>query len=167
MSSGLRSWMRRISSSTPMRCRASVVRMKSSLLMFELLPELVMRVDDAVGELDREDAFFRRGALDLLPVLVRAGQEADVVAHAPAVARDHVGDDVLVHVPDVRVVVDVVDGGGDVELGHRTPKEAGLYSVRDNPSSACGTFSPHEGRRLPGWSLLQSSRSLGAAPCHS
>ena len=119
MSSGIRSWMRRISSqhaeAMPLLGRADEIVVAD----VELLPQLVMLGHDAVGQLDREDPFLRRGALDLLAVLVRAGEEPDVVAHPPPVAGDDVGDDVLVHVPDVRVVVDVVDGGGDVELAHR------------------------------------------------
>src|SRR5207302_1060901 len=85
----------------------------------ELAPHLVMLGHDAVGQLDGQDSFLRRGALDLLPMLVGAGQEPDVVAHPPAMPRDDVRDDVLVHVSDVRIVIDVMDGGSDVELVHR------------------------------------------------
>jgi hypothetical protein len=78
----------------------------------QLLPEIVVRPDDAVRQLDRGDAFLGGGSLDLLPMLVRAGEKAHVVAHPPPMAGDHVRNDVLVHVPDVRIVVDVVNGGG-------------------------------------------------------
>src|SRR4051812_18600870 len=61
------------------------------------------------------------GLLDLLPMLVRAGQEERLVAQKLVVARQHVGQYGGVGVPDMRRVVDVVDGGGDVEcfIGHR------------------------------------------------
>ena len=83
---------------------------------FEPFPQVVVSVDNAIGELDRLDAFLRRRALDLLPMLVGTSEEPNVVSHSATVARDHIGHDVFVHLPDVRVVVDVVDRCGDVEL---------------------------------------------------
>ena len=60
-----------------------------------------------------------RGLLDLLPVLVRAGQEEDVVAVQPLEARHHVGGDRGVGVADMRRTVHVIDRGRDVDsLGH-------------------------------------------------
>ena len=82
----------------------------------ELLPQIVIVRHDSIGQLDRQNAFFRRAALDFLPVLVGAGEEPDVVAHATAMSRDHVGGDVLVDVADVGKIVDVVNRGGDVKL---------------------------------------------------
>ncbi len=82
----------------------------------QLFPEGVMISDNAVGEFDRQNALLGRRPLDPLPVFVGAGEKPDVVAHPPAVTGDDVRDDVLVHVPDVRDIVDVVNRGGDVEL---------------------------------------------------
>ena len=82
----------------------------------ESFPEIVIVRDDAIGELDRQHAFLRGAPLDFLSMLVGAGEEPNVVAHPPPMSRDHIGDDVLVHVADVREVVDVMDRGGEVEL---------------------------------------------------
>ncbi len=94
----------------------------------ELLPEIVMVGDHAVCQLDGQDPFLRRRTLDLLAVLIRACQKPDVIPHAAPVARCHVRDHVLVHVSDVRIVVDVVDGRGDVELLRH--EGGGLYCGR-------------------------------------
>ena len=56
------------------------------------------------------------GALDLLAVLVGAGEEPGVNAQRPLAARNGVGDHRGVGVADVRARVDVIDGGGEVEL---------------------------------------------------
>ena len=110
-----RSRMRAISAWTPAWWRGSVVRMKSSLVISSVCQSVVEAPDDAVGELLRRDPLLRRGALDLLPVLVGAGEEAHVVAAQALVAREDVGHDRRVDVPDVRQVVDVVDRRRDVE----------------------------------------------------
>ncbi len=61
----------------------------------------------------------RRGGLGhLLPMLVHADQEPDVVAPESVVPRDRVGPDLLVGVAEVWVAVGVIDGGGDVKPGH-------------------------------------------------
>ena len=59
-------------------------------------------------------AFLVRDLLHLLPVLIEAGEEEYVFTHTAPGARDHVADDLLVGMPEVRLAVDVVDGGGDV-----------------------------------------------------
>ena len=53
--------------------------------------------------------------LDLLAVLVGAGQEEHVVAVQPLEPRHHVGRDRGVGVADMRRAVHVIDRGGDVE----------------------------------------------------
>ena len=53
-----------------------------------------------------------------LRVLVHAHEEVDVVAPEAPVARDAVGADLLERVAEMGVAVGVVDGGGEVELGH-------------------------------------------------
>ena len=83
------------------------------------------------------DSFACCAALDLLPMLVGAGQEVDLVPSHPPKAGDDVGRHVLVDVADVGEVVDVMDCGGDVEtilLGH----------VRDCRSSGGGRIVPRE-----------------------
>ena len=54
------------------------------------------------------------GALDLLAVLVGAGGQHGVVALHALEARDGLGGDGGVRVPDVRRGVHVVDGSGEV-----------------------------------------------------
>jgi hypothetical protein len=51
-------------------------------------------------------------------VLVHPHEEMDLITPEPAVARDAVGPHLFQRVTQVRVAVGVVDGGGDVELGH-------------------------------------------------
>ena len=69
----------------------------------------------AVAQRPRAQALARRGLLHLLAVLVGAGEEIDVVAVEPHEARDGVGGDRLIGVPDMRRPVRVGDRGGDVK----------------------------------------------------
>ena len=74
---------------------------------------------DLVDERLRLDAALEGGLLDLLAVLVESGEEVDVPAAQAHVTGDHVGQDFLVGVAEVRRAVGVVDGRGDVErTGH-------------------------------------------------
>ncbi len=74
---------------------------------------------DAVGELLRRLARRGRRLLDLEPVLVRAGEELDIIAEQPVPPGHGVADDRRVGVPDVRLVVHVVDRRRRVEPAHR------------------------------------------------
>ena len=56
------------------------------------------------------------GLLDFLAMLIQAGQVKDLLAKTPARARDHVGDHLLVSMPEMRLAIDVIDGCRDVEL---------------------------------------------------
>ena len=80
------------------------------------VPEGAELGGDLVGELLRRDAGGGGGALDLLAVLVGAGEEVGVVAEEAVAAGDDVGDDGGVGVADVGARVDVVDRRGEVEL---------------------------------------------------
>ena len=80
------------------------------------LPEGAELGGDLVGELLRRDAGGCGGALDLLAVLVGAGEERGVVAEEAVAAGDDVGGDGGVGVADVGARVDVVDRGGEIEL---------------------------------------------------
>ena len=78
----------------------------------------------AVEQLPRRDALLRRGLLDLLAVLVGAGEEEHVIAVEPHEAGDGVGRDHLIGVPDMRRAVRIGDRGGDVIaglFGHAAP----------------------------------------------
>ena len=72
--------------------------------------------DDIVHELLRGDAGSLGARLDLLPVLVRAGQEHDIVAAQTLIARHRVGRYGAVGVPDVQLIRGVVDRGGDIKF---------------------------------------------------
>ena len=84
----------------------------------ELFPEVPERRRVAVGDDDRRDAFLLRDLLDVLAVLVGAGQEAHVLAREAEIAGERVRDDRRVEVPDVGPVVDVVDRGREVAARH-------------------------------------------------
>src|ERR1039458_3675522 len=154
-------------SSTPTRCRGSVVRMKSSFAIPnsfqrfrnvgawrsattigatpsffatfrsdahalprlgradeivvrdpELFPEVPKRRCVAVGHDDRGDAFLFRDLLDVLAVLVRAGQKTHVLSREAEIAGKRIRDDRGVEMPDVGPVVDVVDRGREVAARH-------------------------------------------------
>ncbi len=79
------------------------------------LPQLAEGRRDPVAVLLLGDALLARDTLDVLAVLVGAGQEEDVVAGEPARARERVGRDRGVRVADVRHVVHVVDRRRQVE----------------------------------------------------
>ena len=80
-------------------------------LLGERLP--VGRQFVAVGL--RRFAFRQRRLLDLLAVLVEAGQEEDLLPQAAPRPRDDVGDDLLVGMAEMRLAVDVINRGGDVK----------------------------------------------------
>ena len=69
-----------------------------------------------VGELLRRLAGGGGRALDLLAVLVGAGEEERVATQRPLTARNGVADHGRVGVPDVRASIHVVDRSRDVEL---------------------------------------------------
>ena len=91
---------------------------------------------DGIGELDLPDSELCRGPFDLLPVLVGAGHQADLVAHEAPETRDHVGDDRRVHVPDVRTIVHIVDRRRDVP-GPRHPVIASSVAAGAPPVRSC------------------------------
>ena len=72
----------------------------------------------AIGQLLRRDAERVRGICDRLAVLVGAGQEEHLFGALAVMAREHVGGDRRVGVPEVRRGVDVIDRSGDVEGRH-------------------------------------------------
>ena len=72
--------------------------------------------DDVVHKLLGGDAGLLGLVLDLLAVLVGAGEEEDVIALQALVAGHGVGGHGAVGVADVELVRGVVDGGGDVEF---------------------------------------------------
>ena len=74
---------------------------------------------DLIDQDLRFDAALERRLLDLLAMFVEPGQEVDRASAHAHVAGDHVGEDFLVGMAEVRRAVGVVDGRGDVErTGH-------------------------------------------------
>ena len=85
----------------------------------EVAPHLGEGRGDGVGERLRGLPGPLGRPLDVEAVLVGAGEEGDVVAEQAVPAGEGVADDRRVGVPEVRFGVHVVDGGRDVEPGHR------------------------------------------------
>ena len=81
------------------------------------LPELLDAVHDVIDVRLRRHAGVTRLALDLLPVLVRTGQEKHVVAGLLLEAGHGVRRGRAVAVTDMQVVTGVVDRRCDVKLG--------------------------------------------------
>ena len=85
----------------------------------ELVPEVFKLGADGVGVLFGALVPSRRRLLDLLAVLVGAGEEERLLPLQRVVARQHVGDHRRVGVADMRHVVDIVDRCGHIKLlGH-------------------------------------------------
>ena len=85
--------------------------------------------DDVVHELLGGDAGLAGLVLDLLAVLIGAGQEHHVTALEPLIAGHGVGGHGAVGVADVQLVRGVVDRGGDIKLFL-------LFSFHIDPPSA-------------------------------
>ena len=80
------------------------------------IEDALFAADDVVDELLRGHARGLGLVLDLLAVLVGAGQEHDVIACQALVARHRVGRYGAVGVADVELVGGIVDGGRDIEF---------------------------------------------------
>ena len=79
------------------------------------LPQILDARDNLVHIFLRRDALFLRLALNLLTMLVRAGQEVHVIARQLLEARHRVRRRGAVGVTDVQVAAGVVNGRGDVK----------------------------------------------------
>ena len=94
-------------------------RRPAGVLHVEFVPQGDELRRDFIHELLRLDALFFRRLLDLLPVLIDAREEENVVAFQPVITREDIGEHLLVSVADVRRAVGVINGGGDEEgFGH-------------------------------------------------
>ena len=146
-------------------CSGSVVRMKKSLVALSRaassLNRTAFRSPSSRGVMP--ELLGRLG--DRLAVLVGAGEEEHVLAALAHVAREHVGGDRRVGVPEVGLAVHVVDRRGDV-VGHRPsmlPAAAGAPAgtaaelialpcdpVRSRPPAASARSPAPAGRRPDG-----------------
>ena len=81
----------------------------------ELFPEMLELRRQPVAVTHGVRAGLFRGLLHLLPMLVQAREKKHVVAREAPVPRRHIGGDGRIGMSDVRDVVDVVNGGGDVK----------------------------------------------------
>jgi hypothetical protein len=82
------------------------------------LPELPELRDNRVAILLLEYTLFRSDALDVLAMLVRAGEEEHVIPHQTVIARQNIGSDRCIGVTNVWDIVHVVDWRRDKELAH-------------------------------------------------
>ena len=94
------------------------------------LPQILGGGDDLIDKLLGRLAGLRGLALDLLAVLVRAGEEIGVVAKLLFEARHRVRGHGGVGVADVHVAAGVVDGRGDVERALFLHEISLLHSLR-------------------------------------
>ena len=94
------------------------------------LPQILGGGDDLIDKFLGRLASLRGLALDLLAMLVRAGEEVGVVAELLFEARHRVGGHGGVGVADVHVAAGVVDGRGDVERALFLHEISLLHSLR-------------------------------------
>ena len=67
----------------------------------------------------RFDALLLRGLLDLLAVLINAGQEQHVTLEAGLMPGKKIGQHLLIRVPEMGRTIDVIDRGGEeIASGH-------------------------------------------------
>ena len=88
-------------------------------------PQVFVPDHHLVGKLYRLQSLLLGRFFHFLPVLVRSCQEEDIFSGEFLETAYSVGDDCSVGVPDMRDIVDVIDGGSDVKrflrlLYHRT-----------------------------------------------
>src|SRR3546814_8607419 len=96
-----------------------------------------MRISDWSADVCSSDlSGLGRRLLDLLAMLVGAGEEIDVIAVEPLEAGQHVAGERGVGMPDVRIIVYVVDRGRDVvrrlSCRHRGSPSGDRKSIRLN-----------------------------------
>ena len=87
-----------------------------------------------VGERLRADAAIPRALLNLQPVLVGSGQEEDIPPIKPHCPRPDIAEGRGVRMPDMRAIVDVVDGRGDVR--RRRTGHIGILQTAAQQSAA-------------------------------
>ena len=89
----------------------------------QTFPELLKLRSELVTVDLRIDSGLGRGLLDFLTMLVEPCEEKHVTSAEAPIARQHVCGDRRIRMPDMRDVIDVVDGSGDVErvrIAHKT-----------------------------------------------
>ena len=93
----------------------TIIRRRGPAVVFdtELSPQIHKFRGDGIHEFLRRDALLFRGLLDLLPVLINAREEENMIAREPVIAGNDVGEHLLVGMADVRRAIRVIDGGGD------------------------------------------------------
>ena len=80
----------------------------------ELLPQLLEHAYDLIRVLDRRDTGFLCLLLDLLSVLIRSGQEKDIIAVKTLETSHAVSDGCAVCMPDVQLRAGIVNRRGDI-----------------------------------------------------
>jgi hypothetical protein len=79
----------------------------------KLFPEVDELLRDSFHEFGWRDTRFGSRLLDLLAVLVHAGQKENLFTFEPVISRDYVGQHLFVSVSYMRWRIRVIDRGGD------------------------------------------------------
>jgi hypothetical protein len=79
----------------------------------ECFPEIDPLLRDLFDELSWSNSCLRRRLLHFLSVLIDTGEKKHFLTLKPVIARNHIGQDHLVSVSDVRRRVRVIDRGSD------------------------------------------------------
>ena len=129
------------------------------------LPQVFDGGDDLVNVLLGGHAGIGGLILDLLAVLVGAGQEHDVIALHPLEAGQRVAGHGGVAVADVQLVAGVVDGGGDVKclvLTHGDMLFLSIVAVSQKSSRPAGCAGQGRELNFRGTTLLRRALASGA-----
>jgi hypothetical protein len=129
------------------------------------LPQVFDGGDDLVNVLLGGHAGIGGLILDLLAVLVGAGQEHDVIALHPLEARQRIAGHGGVAVADVQLIAGVVDGGGDVKclvLTHGDMLFLSIVAVSQKSSRPAGYAGQGRELNFRGTTLLRRALASGA-----
>ena len=129
------------------------------------LPQVFDGGDDLVNVLLGGHAGIGGLILDLLAVLVGAGQEHDVIALHPLEARQRIAGHGGVAVADVQLIAGVVDGGGDVKclvFTHGDMLFLSIVAVSQKSSRPAGCAGQGRELNFRGTTLLRRALASGA-----
>ena len=104
------------------------------------VPELAVLGAHAIAVGLGAEAGRLRGALDLLAVLVAAGDEHHPLPLQPLKPRQRITSQRRVGAAQMRLVVDVVEGGGEGVSHRADPTELGLACIRESAERWAGGF---------------------------
>ena len=138
---------------------------KAVVADIQQLPQILDGGHDLVHILFGGDAGIGSLILDLLAVLIGAGQEHDVVALHPLEAGQRIAGHGGVAVADVQLIAGVVDGGGDVKclvLTHGDMLFLSIVAVSQKSSRPAGCAGQGRELNFRGTTLLRRALASGA-----